>query len=183
MSHFPSIVSGDPLVLSHLGSTPTSPTGEALVPTKAALEMRRKLLPESILQVEKSHLDSILQITVSSKMELLCDSICIISGFPFILLPYSPDAIWMPPLIYDKSIKKPLKSGFSQRHLWRLLGLPSAEPLHSAWTQHSSPCPCEAPPPELGNEAPQPLGGRQLAGRIRSYFLNHLKKVQFLLFG
>lgn len=170
-------------MLSHLGSTPTSPTGEALVPTKAALEMRRKLLPESILQVEKSHPDSILQITVSSKMELLCDSICIISGFPFILLPYSPDAIWMPPLIYDKSIKKPLKSGFSQRHLWRLLGLPLAEPPHSAWTQHSSPCPCEAPPPELGNEAPQPLGGRQLAGRIRSCFLNHLKKVQFLLFG
>lgn len=43
-----------------LGSTPTSPTGEALVPTKAALEMGRKLLPESILQVEKNHLDSIL---------------------------------------------------------------------------------------------------------------------------
>ena len=67
--------------------------GEALVPTKATLEMRRKRLPNHILQVDKSHLDSILQITVSGKMGFLCDCIYISSAFLFILLPYSLAAI------------------------------------------------------------------------------------------
>lgn len=66
---------------------PPLPQWDTLVPTKAALELKSKLLLEkSALQVGKNHLDSV-PITISNKMELLWDSFHITCTFLFIPLP------------------------------------------------------------------------------------------------